>query len=300
MPGGQIPSFDPLRLFGLSFMVSAMIFGAKRMVVADLDGTLLFTDRPIHRAEISALDKLGQDSTLRVIATGRSWTSVRKILTEDFPTDYVVFSSGAGIVDWKTQKLLVSHNLTPDQVVRACDAFLDLDIDFMLHDPIPNARPFVYSRGTGANSDFDARLEMLAQHGKPFKPQDSNRSASQLVGICPAGDPNHPFEALKSELSDMAVIRATSPLDHRSIWLEVFSAEATKSNAAKWIAQKHGLHRSDVLAVGNDYNDWDLLRWAGAAYVMDNAPLALREEFECVPSIEGTGVSQAIGSWLGR
>lgn len=277
-----------------------MISSPSRMVVADLDGTLLFTDRPIHRAEISALDKLGQDGALRVIATGRSWNSVKKILTPDFPADYVVFSSGAGIVDWKTQKLLVSYNLTPDQVGRACDAFLDFDLDFMLHDPIPNARPFVYSRGPGVNADFDARFEMLAQHGQPFVLEHRNRPASQLVGISPSGDPHQPFESLKSELADMAVIRATSPLDHRSMWIEVFSAEATKSNGAKWIANRHGLHRSDVLAVGNDYNDWDLLRWAGAAFVMDNAPLALREEFESVPSIDGIGVSQAIGTWLGR
>jgi Cof subfamily protein (haloacid dehalogenase superfamily) len=270
------------------------------MLVSDLDGTLLFKDRPIHRQEIEAFDRLEQEGTLRVIATGRAWGSVKKILSPDFPVDYVIFSSGAGVVEWKTQKLLVSHNLTPDEVSQACETFYDYDLDFMLHDPLPRARPFLYSRGQGANPDFDARLESLAPHGTPFTWELRHRPASQLIAIVPSRDLVFPFEELKKELQGMAVLRSTSPLDNRSLWIEVCSAHATKSNGAKWVADRYGIHRAEILAVGNDFNDWDLLNWAGSAYVMDNAPVALREEFESVSSLHGVGVSQAIGHWLDR
>jgi HAD superfamily hydrolase (TIGR01484 family) len=270
-----------------------------RMLATDLDGTLLFSGHPVSLADKQTLESLGHQGVIRTIATGRAWWSVKKVLPPDFPIDYLVFSSGAGVVDWKTQELLLCHNLEAEQSQRAIGVFLDHDLDFMVHDPIPDARPFIFRRTAKQNADFEARLAMHAQFGTPFDPPIHwSRAASQVLGISPSSDPDLPYQSLVRALPDLTVVRATSPIDGRSIWLEAFSKKASKSQGAQWLADRHGVRREDVLAVGNDYNDWDLLEWAGTSFALDNAPASVRAAFEPVPAAERRGVSHAVDRWL--
>jgi hydroxymethylpyrimidine pyrophosphatase-like HAD family hydrolase len=83
----------------------------------------------------------------------------------------------------------------------------------------------------------------------------------------------------------LSLIRATSPLDGHSIWIEAFAPDVSKSRAAAWIAHVRGMAQANTLAIGNDYNDWDLLRWVGRAAVVHDAPAAMRCEFASVTSL---------------
>jgi hypothetical protein len=94
------------------------------------------------------------------------------------------------------------------------------------------------------------------------------------------------------------VIRTTSPLDHRSTWIEVFPADVSKSRTTGWLAGRLGVPRERTAAVGNDYNDLDLLEWAGMAFVTANSPHELKQRFPAVASNNDAGVSEAIERWL--
>ena len=77
-----------------------------KMVVTDLDGTLLQSDQSISQKDKETLERLGTLGVCRVAATGRNLFKVRQVLTEKSPFDYVIVSSGAGIIDWRTQELI--------------------------------------------------------------------------------------------------------------------------------------------------------------------------------------------------
>ncbi len=272
-----------------------------QLIAVDFDGTLFFPGKGVHPKEIATLKSLGDRSIVRVLATGRNWKSVCKVIGPDFPIDYLVFSSGAGIVDWKNQTLLISHNLTAEELVKACSVFCELALDHMIHDPIPESHRFVYRRCSPLpNPDYEARLAMHKDFARDLEADDFYLAgASQLLGVCPNGDPDQPFLRLRKALPGLSIVRATSPLDGKSIWLEAFSSLASKSQGTEWVAQRYGIPASSVLAVGNDYNDWDLLCWAGCAFVMDNAPGVLRDAFPSVLS-SGTGVTEAVARWADR
>ena len=73
-----------------------------QMVITDLDGTLANPEQKISQADLDTLKRLGEMDIIRVIATGRSLYSAIKILDKNLPIDYLLFSSGAGILSWKT------------------------------------------------------------------------------------------------------------------------------------------------------------------------------------------------------
>lgn len=266
-----------------------------QILVCDLDGTLLMRGEPFDPRDVQMLQALGTNGTVRVIATGRALATAKKVIPAEFPIDYLVFSSGAGIVDWRSQELLVSHTLQPDETELAVQALLAHELDFMIHAPIPEQHIFHFHRTGRPNPDFERRLRKWGhssfldiasvQPGGEECPHIPRSPASQLLAVSPSGDPAEPFETLRRELPGLSVIRATSPLDGHSIWIEAFAPAVSKSQAAAWIARTRGIARENAWAIGNDYNDWDLLRWAGRAAVVQDAPVTMRAEFTAVNSM---------------
>jgi hydroxymethylpyrimidine pyrophosphatase-like HAD family hydrolase len=94
------------------------------------------------------------------------------------------------------------------------------------------------------------------------------------------------------------IIQTTSPLDGQSTWIEIFPATVSKSLTTAWLSAAYGLKANHTLSVGNDYNDVDLLEWAGCSFVVDNAPDDLKNRFPVVASNNECGVAEAIGRWL--
>ena len=76
-----------------------------KIVVTDLDGTLLPSQGCISKKNYNTLVSLRDKEIIRVIATGRTLYSAMAVLPEDFPIDYLIFSSGAGIIQWNTKEL---------------------------------------------------------------------------------------------------------------------------------------------------------------------------------------------------
>jgi Cof subfamily protein (haloacid dehalogenase superfamily) len=269
------------------------------MIVTDLDGTLLNSSGRISETDLHTLEQLGENGYCRVIATGRSPFSLLKTLSKDLPIDYLVFSSGSGILDWKNDQLMLSYNLNKAQVKRAYDYLLELGLDFFILFPVPDNHKCKYIRLSNDNPDFNRRVELYSEYaedltGKPFEPFES----CQLIAILHKKDKVDVYEDVKKYLNDMAVIRSTSPLDHSSLWLEVYSPEVSKSNGIKHLAGLLGIDKHNVMAVGNDYNDIDMLRWAGHGYAVRNAPDVMKDEFIPVASNNESGFSEAVKRWL--
>jgi Cof subfamily protein (haloacid dehalogenase superfamily) len=271
----------------------------RRMVVTDLDGTLLRSNREVSDTDFSTLQTLGKDNILRVIATGRNLYSAKEVLANEFPFDYLIFSSGAGIVDWRTKKIIKKHALTVGDVRAAVKVLRKTEDDFVIHDPIPNNHHFIYYCTGKNNPDFFRRFEFYKEFAKE---EDLNtyrfQSACQIIVIEPSGRKVSNFKFYSQVLNSLKIIRTTSPIDGKSTWIEIFPKEVSKARASEWIGAKHDIFPKDVLAVGNDFNDLDLLNWAETGMLVANAPDELKEKFPTVGSNNEDGFSEAVQTWL--
>ena len=90
----------------------------------DLDGTLLGSDQTLSPVNRKALERLGGHGITRVVVTGRSLYSTRRVLDRHFPIDLLVTSSGAGIFSFPDLDLLASYTLTPAEVSQAISVLL--------------------------------------------------------------------------------------------------------------------------------------------------------------------------------
>lgn len=263
------------------------------MVVTDLDGTLLTSDQTVSTQDFSTLVDLGNQGIIRVIATGRSPYSFQKVIPSEFPIDYLVFSSGAGIMDYRTQEILYSMNLPEKRVHAIAMRLRDLNVPFKVLAAVPENHHYVYYQNGELHPDFVRRMETYRGFERPisFDPPNFGEACQFLIILPP--DPAR-FEELKSEFPGVKVIRATSPIDHRSIWMEIYHGDISKGNAVNFLCRMHRIKQSEVMGIGNDYNDTDLLAFVGRPFVVSNAPEELKAMYRQVNSNNESGFSEAV------
>lgn len=85
--------------------------------------------------------------------------------------------------------------------------------------------------------------------------------------------------------------------------LDILPPGCSKGSALQRLAERRGLRREEILAIGDNWNDLEMLEFAGRAAVMTNgAPdlvnLARERGWEIAPSNDRDGVAQMVESLL--
>ncbi len=269
--------------------------------VTDFDGTLLTDGKTIHPKDLETLHRLRGKKIFTAIATGRSLYSFRRALDQmgmdqdQLPVDYLIFSTGAGIMDFSNGRILLSHAIPRQDVEKITACFDTLEFDYMVHKAIPDTPYFLFKSHGSENSDFQNRIRLYPSFGQPLGGEiPLFPMATQVLAIVPNGIDRNQVTDIRSSLEDFSVIHATSPLDHSSAWIEVFHKQVSKSAAVSWLAQLLRIQRNQVVSVGNDYNDQDLLEWSGQGFLVENGPKDMKQAFELVTSNNNCGVSQSV------
>ena len=295
-----------------SFIICAMIISQDHKItnplggvepdglfIMDFDGTLLRSDRTIAADDLEALRHLGEQGIIRAIATGRSLFSFNTVPVPDLPLDFVIFSTGAGVLQSNDGKIVRKASLEPLEVKRASEVLKAYRLDYMIHRTIPENHMFDYHRTNQKNEDFDRRLELYRRYAAVLTDTSNGfGQASQLLAIVTPGEGTAVLEAIRKELIDFNVIQTTSPLDGESTWIEIFPSTVSKSQTAAWLAEELQIEKQKIVSIGNDYNDLDLLEWTSSSFVVDNAPADLKNRFVRVSSNNNSGVAEAAQQWL--
>jgi len=270
------------------------------LFITDLDGTLLRSDGTLAQRNLEALEHLSGRGVKTAVATGRSLWSFVNSPGVDLPVDYIIFTTGAGVVTQPERKLLYQLNLSSEMVSKTLDYLGESMLDFMMHHPVPENHRYAYRRVNRENPDFETRLERYREFGKPLNSSSFNGfdEAAQFLAVVPHYEADDALRQVRSDLPGLSIIRSTSPLDHESTWIEFFHPGVSKGKTAAWLTTELGINHADTMAIGNDYNDLDLLGWAASSYVVGNAPNDIKEEFRAVASNDNCGVAEAVNHWL--
>lgn len=256
----------------------------KKILISDLDGTLLEKDGKINPQVVEDFRTLKKAGYTRVIATGRSIYSFYKAIEEDFPIDYLVFSSGSGILNWKTKELIYNKNLTEEQTRKISDKLINNKVDFMILEPAPNSHYFKYHKANDHNPDFQSRFKIYNKYNIEINSlEDCYTKACQILAILP--DKVERFNEISSLFNNTKVIRSTSPIDNSSIWLEIFPKEVSKGLTCKWLMNHLEIDIKNSIGIGNDYNDIDFLDICNDSFIVSNANNELKEKYNIIPSL---------------
>lgn len=253
-----------------------------QLVATDLDGTFLKDDKSISSRDLKTL--LAVDRVVRVAATGRSLFKVKDVVPESVPFDYIVFSSGAGVYDWRNQKLLHAEKFEQSTTVDLLKHLLDGDYNFFIFDPIPNNNKFFYHKGAENCREFQNYLKRHKGDYRLLKAAEQVQAAGQVLVIIK--NDSRLFEQLKADIySDcekVRVIRATSPVNDDYIWLEIFPETVSKGHGIQWLCDNLKIPYTATASIGNDYNDLDMFRFVKHPFIVRNGADDLKKDISCL------------------
>lgn len=266
-----------------------------KAVFTDLDGTLLNSDYKLSIRNLESLKFIKQNNALNICVTGRNLYSTKKVLTDNLPIDYLIYSTGIAISDFRTKQILKKFEIGKSITTQIIKLLLEFKLNFFIHKPAPDNHFFYYNYSF-EDIDFVERFKLYADFSIPLKENINEFSASQFVIVMPF-DLDY-FKNIVNEIEKkfpfLSLIRATSPINHQHIWLEIYPPNVSKGNAVKLLCNKLEISTKEIVAIGNDYNDLDMLEIARKSYVVENAPEFLKNKFEIVYSNDKDGFSEAI------
>ncbi len=82
-------------------------------------------------------------------------------------------------------------------------------------------------------------------------------------------------------------------------YLEIMPNNASKTSAIEILMQKLNIQRSEIIAIGDNYNDIDMIEFAGIGIAMGNAPDKVKQYADDITfSNDEDGVAQAIKKYI--
>ena len=247
-----------------------------RLIALDLDGTLLNSQSEISAANREALQKTAELGVETVIVTGRRFHSARPVVAPLPCALTLISSNGARI-----------GNLEGE----ACHR------DFL---PVRLAREALktaasFRRFAVLMHDLPGRGQVTMQQGGSLEGplswyrRNSPDALLEVPDLEAALGLNNPdpiqvmFGGPPVEIEPVGCVLATSPIAssvqltwtqyplRNTVLLDVMNRNCTKGAALRLWAARRGITRAEVMAIGDNLNDREMLKFAGLPVVMANA-----------------------------
>jgi Cof subfamily protein (haloacid dehalogenase superfamily) len=82
-------------------------------------------------------------------------------------------------------------------------------------------------------------------------------------------------------------------------YVEITNREASKGKAVEWLAQRWGIARDEVIALGDQDNDRSMIEWAGLGVAMGNAVEGVKAMADYIaPTASDDGVAEVIEKFV--
>jgi Cof subfamily protein (haloacid dehalogenase superfamily) len=256
-----------------------------RLVCLDVDGTLVGTSTGVRPAVWDALDR-ARDAGLRLaLCSGRpGFGLTRTLAARDDAQGWHCFQNGASVVHLGGER--PRSSVLPDETVamlvaraRAERLALELytDDDYAVEHDAELART-------------NARLLGLDYALRPFESLRGPIVRAQWLLWEHEAEP-----VLAAPHPGLEVSPSTAPSVPGGLFVNLTRAGTDKGSAVRTIADAYGVALSEVMYVGDGFNDTPALRIVGYPVAMANAePPALALAGRVVPHVDEDGVVEAL------
>lgn len=277
------------------------------LVALDCDGTLLRSDGTLGERTVQVVRELRRRGVPITLATGRRVSGALPYAQKLHLDDPLVLHNGAVLADPKTGESLRYLPLPVHATAEAIERGRRHDLDMIVFDD-PRRR-----EGAGF-------IERMPRNPVDRRFVQENIALIQNVPDLIAALPEQPLKAFfagpppvvesfyQEIVAWLAERRAGDEVrailyggPARETWaVELLNARAGKAEGVAEVAARHGLSLRDVIAFGDDMNDYDLLATCGFGVAMRNGVMGLQKVARRIaPSNDDEGVAVVLAELFG-
>ncbi len=260
-----------------------------KFIASDIDGTLLNSAREITSKTVEAIHRLEKEGLLFAASSGRPVVGLKwltDIVTKDSP--FISFN-GSIVSTAKTGKVILKQSVGAKHIQEVCEIGKSLGIETVVW-----SDSIMYTTG---NSDAVAIYEERAKVKAVVLPSLKELENIEIVKALWSTTPEKAAklqEELKPQFKDRLNVHTSWPE-----FLEFVDAKTSKAIAMEAIGKYYSISREDMIAIGDGWNDIDMIRYAGLGVAMGNAPDAIKKEANYIaPTNDENGVAHVIDKFM--
>lgn len=267
-----------------------------QLLVVDIDGTIAGLSNTIREPVKQAILAAESRGVKVAVATGRMYRSALRFHRDIGSTLPLICYQGAWIQDHATQKRLRHLPLSKQTALQLLDYFeephlrpllsIHFYIDDQLYVPEITAATRIYAERSGIEPMVikDLRRDLP---GEPTKVLALCENPGVLDGLLSSMRLRYTPAELYLTRSVATFFEATHPV-------------ANKGDAVQYLAEELlGLQAANVMAIGDNFNDVEMIAYAGVGVAMGNAPDGVKAGADWVaPDVEEDGVAAAIEQFV--
>ena len=232
-----------------------------KLIATDLDGTFLNDDSKITDYNKAILKKLIDRGIDIVIATGRPISAMDFYYEELKNNSESIVFNGAMVVD-KNFNCIFSSPLKNNIVLDIINLYKDKYINNTSLN-IYSIEKYIVAKD---NFKFQTHTEKIDKKNKRIGLENFNNDI-EVQKMIILGENNILID-IKKDIDNLFTVHTSFSDPH---YLEILSANSNKANALKWLCHKKGIDRENVIAFGDNYNDIEMIEFAGIGVAMKNA-----------------------------
>jgi len=260
-----------------------------KLIAIDIDDTLLTDDLIVTDGTRAALAAAAEQGVFVTLATGRMFPSAKKIAAQIELNVPIITYQGSLIKTLFDEQVLYERSVPTDaarELYQFCQEHklhLQLYIDDVLYVEEDNDK----ARGYSALSKIPFVVE-------PNFDELLKRPSTKMLIIDEPDYLDQVAEQLKGLIGETVHITKSKP--H---YLEFTHKEGTKGHAISFMAEHIGCSLDEVIAIGDSWNDHEMIEVAGLGVAMGNALPKLKEIADYVTaSNNDEGVRQVIEQFV--
>lgn len=267
-----------------------------RLVALDIDGTLLRSDKTLSPRTREAVARARGGGVRVVLVTGRRHPSARKVADELGPALPLVVHNGALVID--EGRIIRCRPLASEVAVRAIEVGRAWGAEPIVHCGRggegwllveARAQPeglvaYYLERARGELRLVDGLVEALAREDTIQVMFGGARAGIEAL-----------YEALAEALAGAARLERTVYPANDFALVDVLDPGVGKADALAFLCGRWGIAAEETLAIGDNWNDRQMLESAGRGLLMGNAPVELIAlGLPLLPTNDEDGVAHAL------
>ncbi|MFS1514487.1 Cof-type HAD-IIB family hydrolase [Chengkuizengella sp. SCS-71B] len=238
-----------------------------KMVAIDVDDTLINDDRIVTEATKEALIKAIELDVVITLATGRMFASAKQIAAQINLNVPLITYQGSLVKNLLDEEVIYERSV-PEAIS---------DYVFKYAEENKYHLQVYHGDELYVKEENDIVKEYSEVSKVPFKVEADFQTlvSKPLTKLLIINQPEVIDQIaidLQQKIGDQVHITKSKPF-----FLEIVHKEATKGHALQFLAQHYGCDISEVIAIGDSWNDHEMLEVAGLGVAMNNAVPALKE-----------------------
>ncbi len=261
-----------------------------RLVIADVDGTLVTQEKVLTRDAIAAAQELREAGITLALTSGRPPRGMQMLIAP-LKLDGQIAGFNGGVYVNPDMSVVTSHLLPPDVAKEAMRLILDQGLDAWLYTPdewLIRKKDAPHVAREAWTVKFEARVT-------PSFPEEALARAAKIVGI----SDDHDLVARCEKAAQEALGERASAARSQPYYLDVTHPQANKGAVATTLSKLLGVPTEEIATIGDMPNDVLMFKKSGLSIAMGNASDEVKREATAVTaSNEEEGFAKAMRSFI--